>query len=610
MHEFLPLLRCLYLPQAFVARQYRQMSLTLQSNQYAHWTKLFLKSNLSWPLYLVLGLVLLPGRFEWSSQTRTANWRGFDCSAFFLCLLIPLVSTILERLEIRRLWRHGALAGVTLLLSLPYHWLGLDHWFYHRNKLRWIDWKSLPQPPKLVWFPQAFREPPQIPHESLFFGLLTLILFAGGWWYLRARRLDGKPIARSTVALGAVAILLVLAQTWMHLSIRSPYTYICHFERPPEANYWFESLLFPNGQGAVNADYRVFRGLEEVFMGNPEPINGLLIRRPFPFYISSQFSYFVNPYYVMVFFNVLLWLSAVLAIRDYVAAHFDGYAAAIAALLTASGPGFIMYVAQPQTYLWGYCAVALTVWAHWRICGSPNAKLRDYAFFGGVLSLAFLTYDLLTLLLYFVGYELLFKKSMRRITVSAALSIGIYIAFGLLTAHMKSFVHDTNNIKDIGRSLTNALAILQTSPVAVKSYVLYTGLLPNYVLNLGNAVFVFPLLLAVFGLFSLNNSLNLKLVGLLFLPSLGSVIFLYLGQTYLSILPRFAFTAYPAVYILCGVALCGIARAVGARWRYAAMAVALVAVTAHVMLVNADVFGHPWLYYLFYYEQWAPPRYF
>jgi hypothetical protein len=175
---------------------------------------------------------------------------------------------------------------------------------------------------------------------------------------------------------------------------------------------------------------------------------------------------------------------------------------------------------------------------------------------------------------------------------------------------MKSFVHDTNNIKDIGRSLTNALAILQTSPVAVKSYVLYTGLLPNYVLNLGNAVFVFPLLLAVFGLFSLNNSLNLKLVGLLFLPSLGSVIFLYLGQTYLSILPRFAFTAYPAVYILCGVALCGIARAVGARWRYAAMAVALVAVTAHVMLVNADVFGHPWLYYLFYYEQWAPPRYF
>jgi hypothetical protein len=586
------------------------MIASVESKRYIQWARLIApNSKIRWAFFVLVGLVLLLGRYDWSSQVRSASKRGFFCSAFFLCLLIPLISAIFERLRLRPVWHNTLLALVTLVLSLPYHWVGLEHWSFHQNRPDWFDWRTSGQP-RIVWFPQAFWGPPQIPGESLFFALVAVGLFGVGWLYVRARRNDGRPVARSTVAFGTAVILLILAESWMHISLRSPYTYICHFERAPAENYWYQVLLFPNGQGAVNADYFVFRGLEEVFMGTAHSINGMLIRRPFPFYVSSQFSYFINPYYVMLATNVVVWILAVLAVREYVAAHFDRGTAAVAALLTASGPGFIMYVAQPQTYLCGYCAVAFVIWAHWRICGTPNATVRDYALFGGLLALALFTYDLLVLLLYFGGYELLFKKSLRKISVSAGLAIAIYVAFGLLTSRMKSFVHDPRNINYLRLSVTNTISVLHTNPLSLKTYFnVLTGLLANYAWNLSNAFFVFPLLVALIGFFYVNSSARLKLVGLLFLPSFAGVVFLYLGQTYLATLPRFSYIGYPAVYILCGVALWTAARAVGSRWKNGAVAIVLCGVAAHIALTNVDVFGYPWLYYLFYYQSLVPAHF-
>ncbi len=588
------------------------MTISPQSTQRSKRLKPLLhNTNWAWVGYLALGLALLPGRFEWSSRTRSANWRGFDCSAFFLCILIPLISGILGRTNVRASARNLIVGGTTLVFSLPYHWLRLDTLYYHRNRPRWVDWKSLPQAPKLVWFPEAFRGPAQIPYEFVFFGLLTLAFVTSGWLYLRARRAAGRTVPRSTAIYGAAVVLLVVIESWMHLSMRSPYTYICHYERPASANYWYQSLLFSNGQGAVNADYFVFRALEEVFIGTPGEINGMLIRRPFPFYISAQFSYFVNPYYVMLFLNITMWVLAVLAIHQYVSAHFGPDIADIAALLTASGPGFIMYVAQPQSYLWGYCAMAIIVWAHWRICGSRDANLADYALFGGIFSLALLTYDLFALLLYLIGYELLFKRSLWKIIVSGGVAIGGYAAFGLLTAHMRSFSHDSVNSNYIHTSLVNALSTLRSNPMGLATYIDYAGLLRNYFWNLSNSVFVFPFLIAAVGLFCLNGSHKVKLIGLLLVPSFATAAFLYFGKTFLGLMPRFSFIAYPAIYVLCAAALWSAGRFAAAHWpgsrsHRAGIAVVLAGVAAQVVLVNADVFGHPWLYYLFYWEQLTP----
>jgi hypothetical protein len=569
------------------------------------------ESTVGCAVYILLGLVLLPGRYNWSASGRSASWRGFLCSAFFFCILIPLISATLKRLDVGLLAQKALLVAITLFLSFPYSWLGLSRWS-HQNGPGWLDFKNIGRTPEFIWFPRAIWEPLLVPHELLFFLSTTTALLCGACLYLRMRHIRGKPISKWVTLLGATAILLIVSETWMHLSLRSPYTYVPHFERPSAEGYWYHVALFRNGQGLVNADYFAFHALEEIFMGTPEPINGMLIRRPFPFYLSSQFGSFINPYYVMLCSNILIWILAVLASNDYFAAHFGRAQGAIAAVFVASGPGFIMYAAQPQSYLWGYAAAILVVWAHWKVCGDPRANIRDYLYFGGVLSLALLTYDLLSLLPYLIGYELLFKKRLRAIIIACTLAIAVYVTFGLLVAPMTSLVHDDRNSKFIDISVANIISLFNSSPITLKNYVLYSSLLPEYVWSLSNSMFVFPLLIAAAGLFFVNSAPKLKLVGLLLLPSLASVAFLHLGQEYvepvhlgriyLSTLPRFAFVGYPAVYILVGVATWSIVRAARIRWGRPSVVIAIGVVVAHIALVNSDVFGHPWLYYFFYYQ--------
>ncbi len=207
------------------------MSLPLPSNRYTNWTSRFsLKSSIAWAFYIVAGLVLSFGRYTWSAQTRSASWRGWLCSGFFFCLIIPLLSECLTRCHARPVLRNTLLAATTLLVSLPYRWLGLDRWFYYPdNKPRWVYVWNLPHPLKLVWFPQAFWGPPQIPRELLLFLFLTALLLGGAGFYWKTRLRAGMPLARSTVALGVSVIVLILVETAMHLSKHSPYTYICHF---------------------------------------------------------------------------------------------------------------------------------------------------------------------------------------------------------------------------------------------------------------------------------------------------------------------------------------------------------------------------------------------
>jgi len=123
-------------------------------------------------------------------------------------------------------------------------------------------------------------------------------------------------------------------------------------------------------------------------------------------------------------------------------------------------------------------------------------------------------------------------------------------------------------------------------------------------------MFVFPVLAGIAGLFCIGAWEKLKLCGLLLLPSVAGVGFLYFGQTYLATLPRFAFIAYPAIYVFCAIALLSLGRVAGTRWKHAAAVIMGCGIVAHIVLVNADVFGHPWLYFVFYYQNYFNPAYF
>jgi hypothetical protein len=344
-----------------------------------------------------------------------------------------------------------------------------------------------------------------------------------------------------------------------------------------------------------------FRSIEEIFMGTPRPETGLVVNRPFPLYLSSQLSYFFNPFYVMVAMNVLCWLGAILAVRDYVSGHFDHRIGAVAALLTASGPGFIAFVAQPPTYLWGFAAAAITIWAHWRICCRDKSSLGDYVLFGGLLSLTLLTYDHFSLLAYLVGYELLFRRSYKRILLSGSVAITIYLAFGALARSIPTIIPNDRNAKYVSVSIQNALATLSALPLTLTNYDFYGTFLSSYLHNLGNAFFVAPVVLAIAGIFLLKGSMELRHAGLLALPSAVNYTLLYMGQTELAGMPRFVFVGYVAVYLLCGVVVVRLGDLTKGWRRWTMPVFAAVVVSLNVAIANADVFGFPWLYFYFFY---------
>jgi hypothetical protein len=556
-----------------------------------------------WPVWLAIGLILLPGRYQWSPGSQAYSWRGLLCSAFFVCILIPLIDGLVQRFAPDSRWRSLFTGAVTLLLTLPYRWLGLNRWYYYRNKPEWIDW-SYPgiAPPKLEWFPRASLMSGAVPFQVLFFLALVAAILGGGWCYVEFRRWAGRPVSRAAVATAAGLLLLIVPETWLHLSLRSPSSYSTHFTQPASQNFWYHELLFENGTGAVNGDYFLFRSIEDVFLAPPRSESGLIIQRPFPLYLSSQLSSFVNPFYIMIAMNIVCWLAAALALRDYASAHFGAKVGTVAAFLTASGPGFICFVAQPPTYLWGFSAMALVIWAHWRICCRDQSSLRDYLLFSGILALSFLTYDLFALLAYLVGYELLFRRSWKKILAAGGIALAIYFAFGLLAGSFSTIVRDTTNSRLVDLSLGNLWKLARSSPLALGSYSIYFQYVPEYIGHLGNAFFVFPILAAAIGVFVLNTSRELKLIGLLLLPSAAGFTLLHFGQTRLAHMPRLVFTAYVAVYILCGIFVSGIAQRAGKHISWAFPAAAGIAVAFHAILTNADVFGLPWLYYLLFNE--------
>ena len=73
--------------------------------------------------------------------------------------------------------------------------------------------------------------------------------------------------------------------------------------------------------------------------------------------------------------------------------------------------------------------------------GNVKTKLRDNLLLGSLFSLAVLTYDLFALILYLIGYELLFKKSFWKIAISVVLAIAIYATFEFLTIHLDTILH-------------------------------------------------------------------------------------------------------------------------------------------------------------------------
>jgi len=543
---------------------------------------------------LLAGMGLASGRYDWAGNPVAL--RAYTLSGFFFCLVLTGIYANFRAfgLSNRRVFWPGLTIGA-LALNLPYRWLGIDGLFYLKNHpfSYGVSTSFTPE-----WLAHG--------HLAVSWTATNALIFASVagaaiiWAASRPKMGDGRPRT-----LFLLLLLLMAAESWMHLSNRSPYSYIPHFQQPPAKNSLYNYKALPGGLGVVNADFEYFTRLEELFQGNRPDTTMLLVRRSFIFYLSSHLSYFIGYYRAFLVLNLLLWLAATVAMyflcRDLTGSDTT---ATSAAGFMACGPGFIMYAAQPMAYLPGYAMLAITVFLYHRhIAATRLAGIAAITASGILLGLTMLAYDTFAWTLFFIGYALLTRTSLLRATLVVILGALIYASFLALIFNVFKFAPEDQNDRFIGEAARHILGLAR-HPQSAQIFPIISSFFGDYAQQIVQVTFYVPIALAAFGLFLVGTPVRLRAVALLLLlPSVSTSAFFHFGQSYLARFPRFSYAAYPGIVLLAAAAVGRSSEYFGTRGRRRlAWLLLTLPFVASAVLANLDAFGlMPHLYYHFYF---------
>lgn len=550
---------------------------------------------------ILLGSLLACGRFDWAGG-RALALRSYCLSWFFFVLILVCGYTLARTLRPagrRGLW--PALTAASVLLNLPYRWLRLEKFYYlksHPLTYR-VSKGFVPE-----WLGRGGPAMPWNATDTLF----VLALGAGLAWLATLPRAGGAPSSgpRRPRRLFALIFILIVLETWLHLSNRSPYSYIPHFEQPAAANYTYSYELLPDGRGVVNADFGYFVRLEELFRSNYPTPPMLMVRRIFSFYLDSHLSYFIGPYHSFLILNIAFWTAGAAAMyffcRDLTGSDT---CASSAAFLVACSPGFIMYAAQPMSYVSSYAELPIVLFLYRRIVIATGLRTPVAATAAGILlGLALLTYDSQGWALFFIAYPMLLKTSPFRALAPAAIGALIYSGFFVLLFNVFKLVPEHLHDKLLTDAVQQSLELFR-HPAAAKIFPLFKDFFWKYFVQILQVNFYVPVALAVGGLLFAKNGIVPRATALLLLlPTLATFAILHFGGCYLSTLSRFNYPTFPAVVLLASMALDRLAanlRDTG-RFLFARLSVALpLALCAAIS--NIDAFGFaPQLYYHFYWQ--------
>jgi hypothetical protein len=569
-----------------------------------------IRTLMVWLLVLGVGVELLYARYDWGPEGGRFAERGFALSAYLFVIVLPTTYYLARYVLHNTLVAAGLTAFLFVATTLPYELLGLDEIYYYRVRPQF--YKSDQFPPSLEWLPGTTIDfPPSLeflpggtlrafPFDWLFMPLLfaTGVTAIWGVWWLRKRA--GLTATRRIPALLTVVFALICVQSFLHSSMRAPYTYLAYFQRPEAEQHWYHVYHFSDGSGATEGDQWVYSPLEDYFQGAPRDGSNMLIRRPFSFYLASQASYFVNTFYVWLALNCLFWLAAVVATGRLVAQLTTERAGLIAGALTAVGPGFIAFVATPAMYMQNYAAVAVALCLFQDLVVRPAGRdLGKIAVFTGALTLCALVYDLTPLLLVLLAYGLASGVRGWPLLVSLAATFIATRGFPLVVTDVLGITIDPTNQEQVSQALDRTKDFL-LNPGA-EWYDATVTIVPSYLRQLMQAFFVLPLLVAVFGLRKLHDRPLQVLVGGLFAMGFVTIAVLQIGGQPIGRLPRLVYPVFPAVYLLAALALDSmkpLGRPTGDSLTVRALDTARVVapwavVGAMVVAANVDIFGYP-----------------
>lgn len=577
-----------------------------------------------WAVVLCCLLILLIGRYSWDRDRRAGSMEGYLASAWMLVLLLPAVFYTARLLAARRT-AMGIAIAFGLICALPYRWLGFAHLSFWSDIFYYSDWTTDPNAPTptITWFPAAFHQPAVIPHETLVFALLLAAGAAMLLWASRGiltRRWFGQHPAWG---LGAAALVVILLETWLHLSMLAPYTIGQHFaERTPEQKAWivpsssgkpevridevpkphgwWHVYLFPGYRGAVNRDYGWFRAGEEMFQGVPPEESSPIIRRALIPYLSSQFVCFFNPYYICIFINTACWLAAVIAAYGLARRWTEDRTAVVFAMFIATGSGFIYFVNQPMPYLGGYAAEIVLLYL-FEISMAGKPRWGNVWLFGLLYGLGLLTTDLLPLVPLFLIYGWVRGMSFWRSLMSIVIACGVFVSTLAFLAYVARVPYVLGNV-DLLTHPTTSLAHMNLDRV----YLLCLELFNRFSMDLFHAFLILPLLPALAALGLMRERKLTLIIAALILPAFLTIAYFeFSGFMFLkwplAALPRFAYVAYPAIYLLAAIGVVEGGNRIFQNYPRLARGFPWLFLILVFALNNLDVFGVPATYYNFYF---------
>jgi hypothetical protein len=521
-----------------------------------------------WAAVLAAGAALLRGRFDLSPPALEHTRRSYASSLFLFVLTVPTAYYLLRGPTGPTLRPRVALAfsaALFTLLTLPYRWLGLTRWHHEINAVLWSDTSPAPQ---LSFLPTTFPVE-SFPGERLFFPALMIAfaliaIVAMTRWMARP-----APTPRAALRVAGpwiAAYAAILLQSWLHTGLRSGYTIAAFFETGTEQD-WHSTYLFPDRQGAVNADFPYFWSLDRYFQGVPELPRTMIFHRPFAHYLGSQLSYFINPFLVYLVLNTLLWLAAAGCFHAFVL-RVSGRArlATWAAAFVCIGNGFSYFVAQPKFYVAGYAATAMSLYA-FDVLQSDAAHGGDSMFerwlrvllCGVALGLLAATYDAQPMLCGLVALAVYRRFNLLRALVSVGIGFAVPWAYAKLQFGVLGLEVDLGN-QGIAEEVVRNVRELVAQPQRGQIYYLVSHWVPTLAQNLTFAFMFVALALATLGVFVAQRSRERWLIVTLLVPTLLLDLVLCLGHVTwyrwaFAELARLSYIAYPAIYLGAALAL-------------------------------------------------------
>jgi Zn-finger protein len=165
--------------------------------------------------------------------------------------------------------------------------------------------------------------------------------------------------------------LLILYNSFSHISSNSPYTYV-----PGVAvNYPF-ACPHEHSEFMVNCDLNHFTALERIFVEpNFDASFSKTLRRFFFGYLSSLIGFDGHRWVASFSLNLIFWLFACSALyKTCITFDLSTRGASIAILSCASSWGFISFVGQSAMHVASYAISAIMIWATLEIIHTKNLK--------------------------------------------------------------------------------------------------------------------------------------------------------------------------------------------------------------------------------------------